>query len=45
MENKTQREQEIELLLKLRQAVNSQEEYEWIQEELTCLLGIGGGAP
>ena len=43
MENKTKREQEIQLLLELRQAVNSQEEYEWIEEELTRLLSRGGG--
>ena len=38
MENKTQREQENELPLELRQAENSQEENEWIEDERTLLI-------
>lgn len=37
MENKTLRETERELLLKLREAVNSQEEFERVEAELAAL--------
>ena len=37
MENKTLHEQQLELLLKLREAVNSQEEFEYIEAELASL--------
>jgi hypothetical protein len=36
MENKTLREAARELLLKLREAVNSQEEFDWVEAELAC---------
>ena len=46
MEKKTQRELERALLLKLREAVNSKEEYEWVEAELAHLEADGaGGAP
>jgi hypothetical protein len=37
MENQTKRELERALLLKLREAVNSKEEYEWVEAELALL--------
>ena len=36
MENKTLSETEREVLLKLREAVNSQEEFDWLEAELAC---------
>jgi hypothetical protein len=46
MEKKTQRELERALLLKLYDAVNSQEELDWVKSELALLGAVGavGGA-
>ena len=45
MEKKIHREQERALLLKLHEAVNSQEELEWVNAELALLdAAVVGGA-
>jgi hypothetical protein len=45
MEKKTQRELERALLLKLREAVNSREEFEWVEAQLARLeANEAGGA-
>jgi hypothetical protein len=41
MENKSLIEQQRELLLKLREAVNSQEEFDWVEAELAHLESPG----
>jgi hypothetical protein len=46
MENQTKRDVERGLLLKLREAVNSQEELDWVEAELAQLdRQLAGGAP
>ncbi len=45
MENQTKRDVERGLLLKLREAVNSQEELDWVEAELAILdCGAARGA-
>ena len=42
MENKTNIEAERELLLKLRESVNYQDEFEWVEAELAALEAESG---